>query len=151
MDASPKTALIAALLVVSLPLAVRADGPAPGGDITVNVTTIRNLNGHVICALFDSTENFDKRLPAMKVTVSAAAPSTICVFHGVKTGTYAVTAVHDENDNGQLDKNFFGMPKEGYGVSNNHTYAMHGPAFGESQFSFPGNGSLALAIELRYP
>ena len=151
MDASPKTALIAALLAVSLPPAVRADDPAPGGDITVTVSTLRNLDGHIICALFDSAEGFDKRLPAMKLTVSVAAPTTTCVFHGVQAGTYAVTAVHDENDNGQLDKNFFGMPKEGYGVSNNHTYAMHGPAFGESQFSFPGSGSLALAIELRYP
>ena len=151
MDASPKTALIAALLAVSLPLAARADDPAPGGDITVNVTTIRNLNGHIICALFDSATGFDKRLPAMKLTVNPAAPGTTCVFHGVQAGTYAVTAVHDENDNGQLDKNFFGMPKEGYGVSNNHTYPMHGPAFGESQFSFPGSGNLVLAIELRYP
>lgn len=150
MHAGPKTALFAALVSMTLPLGAQAD-EAAGGDIIVTVSTVRNTAGHIICALFDSAEAFDKRLPAMKVTVSAAAPSTDCVFHGVKAGTYAVTAIHDENDNGQLDKNFFGMPKEGYGVSNNHTYAMHGPAYGESRFSFPGNGALALAVELRYP
>ena len=149
MNAGTRTALLAVLL--AFPLAVLADDSAQGGDITVTVATVRNLNGHILCALFDSVEGFDKRLPAMKLVVSAAAPSTTCVFHGVKAGSYAVTAVHDENDNGQLDKSFFGMPKEGYGVSNNHTYAMHGPAFGESEFSFPGSGSLTLAIELRYP
>lgn len=150
MNAGLKTSLIAALLVLFLPLVARADDVA-GGDITVTVSTVRNLRGHVICALFDSAEAFDKRLPAMKLTVSAATPRMDCVFHGVKPGTYAVTVVHDENDDGKLDTNFFGMPKEGYGVSNNHTYAMHGPAFSESRFAFPGSGDLNLAIDLRYP
>lgn len=150
MNAGTKTALIAALLVASLPLAAWADAAA-GGDIAVTVSTLRNLRGHVICALFDSAEAFDKRLPAMKVSVDPATPSASCVFHGVKPGTYAVTVVHDENDDGKLDTNFFGMPKEGYGVSNNHTYAMHGPVFSESRFAFPGSGNLDLAIDLRYP
>ncbi|HEV2331831.1 MAG TPA: DUF2141 domain-containing protein [Gammaproteobacteria bacterium] len=150
MNAGTKTALIAALLVASLPLAAWADAAA-GGDIAVTVSTLRNLRGHIICALFDSAEAFDKRLPAMKVSVDPATPSANCVFHGVKPGTYAVTVVHDENDDGKLDTNFFGMPKEGYGVSNNHTYAMHGPVFSESRFAFPGSDNLNLAIDLRYP
>lgn len=150
MNLGPRTALFAAIVSLAMPPAAQSYD-AGSGDILITVSTVRNLNGHIICALFDSAEAFDKRLPAMKVTASAATPSTDCVFHGVKAGSYAVTAIHDENDNGQLDKNFFGLPKEGYGVSNNHTYAMHGPAFGESRFSFPGDGALALAIELRYP
>lgn len=32
-------------------------------------------------------------------------------------GTYAVAVVHDTNNNGLLDTNFLGMPKEGYALS----------------------------------
>jgi len=148
MNAGSKTILIAACL---LPLAAQADDAAPGGDITVTVSTVRGLEGHIICALFDSADGFDKRLPVMKVTVSPAIPSVTCVFHGVKAGSYAVTAIHDENDDDKLDKNFFGMPKEGYGVSNNHTYAMHGPSFSESIVAVSGTAETVLSIQLRYP
>lgn len=34
-------------------------------------------------------------------------------------GTYAVKLHIDENENGELDTNFLGIPKEQYGISNN--------------------------------
>jgi uncharacterized protein (DUF2141 family) len=121
------------------------------GDITVTVSTVRNHNGQIVCALFDSAVDFDKRVATAKVAVPASTPAATCVFHNVRPGIYAVTAFHDENGNGRLDKSFFGRPKEGYGVSNNHTYAMHGPVFAESELSVTGSGNLAIAIHLRYP
>jgi len=42
-----------------------------------------------------------------------------CEFPGVAAGTYAVSAFHDENSNGKLDRNFMGIPREGVGASNN--------------------------------
>jgi uncharacterized protein (DUF2141 family) len=41
------------------------------------------------------------------------------VFTNLRPGTYAVIAFHDENDNGKLDENGWGVPTEGYGFSNN--------------------------------
>jgi uncharacterized protein (DUF2141 family) len=35
-------------------------------------------------------------------------------FH-IKPGKYAIAVIHDENCNGKLDTNMFGIPKEGYG------------------------------------
>lgn len=43
-------------------------------------------------------------------------------FNDLLTGTYAVIALHDENTNGEMDKNFIGRPKEGFGTSNNLTF-----------------------------
>ena len=37
----------------------------------------------------------------------------------IPPGTYAVTIHIDENENGELDTNFLGIPKEQYGISNN--------------------------------
>lgn len=143
---------IFALLLPILVLPARAAAPAAvAADITVAVSTVRNHNGEIICALFDTAEGFAKRLPLAKVVARPQIPATTCLFRRVKAGSYAITAIHDENGNGQLDKTFSGKPSEGYGVSNNHTYAMHGPRFNESAFSFSAMHPLSIAIQLRYP
>jgi len=38
-------------------------------------------------------------------------------FTDVPHGEYALWACHDEDEDGELDTNFIGMPKEGVGVS----------------------------------
>jgi len=40
-------------------------------------------------------------------------------FTDLHDGVYAVSVFHDENENQKLDKDFVGIPKEGYGASNN--------------------------------
>jgi uncharacterized protein (DUF2141 family) len=42
---------------------------------------------------------------------------------------------HDENGNGKLDKNVVGIPKEGYGASNNPARKMRPPTFEEAKFA----------------
>jgi uncharacterized protein (DUF2141 family) len=37
------------------------------------------------------------------------------LFSDIKPGNYAIAVIHDENRNGELDTNMFGIPKEGYG------------------------------------
>jgi uncharacterized protein (DUF2141 family) len=86
----------------------------------------------------------------MRLVVPPIQPVTACVFHDVPPGAYMISAVHDENDDGKLDKGLFGMPKEGYGVSNNHTYALKGPDFTESVVQL-GDGLNSISIRLRYP
>jgi uncharacterized protein (DUF2141 family) len=125
--------------------------PAHGAvEVRVEVATLRNSNGHVLCTLFDSEDAYRQLHPTLQLTVEATRPVTTCVFHEVTPGIYMISAIHDENDNGKLDKNFLGMPKEGYGVSNNHTYATKGPVFKESAVEI-GDRRKAIAIQLRYP
>jgi uncharacterized protein (DUF2141 family) len=35
-------------------------------------------------------------------------------FSDIKPGNYAIAVIHDENRNGELDTNMFGIPKEGW-------------------------------------
>jgi uncharacterized protein (DUF2141 family) len=145
-----KTSSIALVLAGAClcPLATMADAQR---DVRVVVATPRNQRGHIICSLFASEEAYLKLRPAQKVVVAPTLPETTCVFHNVDSGTYMMSAIHDENDNQKLDKNLFGMPKEGYGVSNNHTYSMKAPVFSESTFTVSGTSEMVLKIELRYP
>lgn len=71
------------------------------------------------------------------------------MFPNVSAGIYAIAVMHDEKDNRRLDKNFLGVPTEGYGVSNNKTYAMSTPKWSESTFQV-GARDVSLNISLKY-
>ncbi len=72
-----------------------------------------------------------------------------CDFEGIPSGTYALVVLHDENMNGKIDTNWLGVPKEGYGFSNDAKAASGAPSFSQTSFVYDGT-TLNLAITLRY-
>jgi uncharacterized protein (DUF2141 family) len=136
----------AALALCTL-LASSARGDA--STITVHVTNVRSGHGSVMCRLYAGSEGFPgKDVSAASVSAPIVDKTATCAFAGVAPGTYAVSAFHDENGNGKLDRNFIGIPKEGVGVSNNRLHAMGPPKWEESKFVV--SGSATLEIKLRY-
>jgi uncharacterized protein (DUF2141 family) len=120
--------------------------------IHVTVLNIRNGTGTVDCALFDAPKGFPvdvlqsaMRLVAMKVPNTEAR----CDFEDVPSGTYALVVLHDENMNGKLDTNWLGIPKEGYGFSQNAKASFGAPSFSDASFAYDGE-TLAMTITLRY-
>jgi uncharacterized protein (DUF2141 family) len=131
------------------PQAVAA--PGASARVAVNVGTFRNTSGVLACRLYASGEGFPMSPEGgVEQRVPITAKVARCTFEGVAPGTYAVAVVHDENDNGKLDTNFFGAPTEGYGVSNNHTYAFSAPEWDESKFEVSPSKDVGLGIALRY-
>ena len=51
------------------------------------------------------------------------------VFTGLPPGRYAIAIYHDENGNGVMDKNFIGIPSEGFGFSRNARGFAGPPSF----------------------
>jgi len=140
-----------ALLILADPgVVVGQTASCPG--IHVTILNIRNSIGTVDCALFDSPNGFPRevlraamRLMAMKVLNSQAH----CDFEGIPSGTYALVVLHDENMNGKIDTNWVGVPKEGYGFSNDAKIAFGAPSFSDASFIYDGK-TLDLTITLRY-
>ena len=64
-------------------------------------------------------------------------------FKDLPEGTYAVSIFHDENDNGKLDTNFFGIPKEDYGCSNDAKGFMGPPKWKDAIFEFKQNKTIS--------
>jgi uncharacterized protein (DUF2141 family) len=46
--------------------------------------------------------------------------------------------IHDENMNGKLDTNRLGVPKEGYGSSNDVKAVRGAPSFSDASFLYDG-------------
>jgi uncharacterized protein (DUF2141 family) len=107
--------------------------------LTVRVVHARNANGVIRVALFQNADGFPgdatKALRAEPAKIDPRTLTAQAIFTGLPQGNYAVLIFHDENGNGKLDKNIFGIPKEGYGASNNPAKKMRAPTFDEAKFS----------------
>lgn len=124
--------------------------PATSGAITVKVIGLRGSKGKVQCGLWNAERGFPDEQQLRRRSVPIVGGAATCSFEDVPSGTYAVALFHDENENGKLDRGLFGKPMEGYGVSNNKTYALAGPNFRESKFVFNAEAPKLLDVSLRY-
>ncbi len=125
--------------------------PTQTGNITVHIKELRNLNGMVGASLYASKKGFPdtpERSYATLVKKITATEDTF-VFENVPYGTYAISVLHDENGNGKMDKNFFGLPTEGCGISTNPKIGMGGPKYNDSVFTL-NSKQLEMTIGMRY-
>ncbi len=76
-----------------------------------------------------------------KIVPLTGAATIDVPFDSIPDGTYAISVFLDENDNGKLDTNSFGIPKEDYGFSNNVRPLTRSANFNESKFDVKGNGA----------
>lgn len=138
------------LALLGFPVAAASGAACPG--IHVTILDIRNSTGSVACALFESPEGFPReflmkatRVVVIKVHLSQAQ----CDFQGLPPGRYALAVIHDENTNGKLDTNAFGVPTEGYGFSNDARGSGGAPSFAAASMPYDGK-SLMLTLRLTY-
>jgi uncharacterized protein (DUF2141 family) len=123
--------------------------PAVAAQLTVTVDNLRNGEGNVrLSAYASAAEWLDSSAPDNDKVEPARKGSV--VFHfDLPPGTYAVACFHDENANGVFDQNFIGIPKEGFGFSNNVRPFFRAPRFASASFALPPGGT-AITIHMIY-
>ncbi len=148
----PRAATRQALLAACLPFALLAPPAAADGSLPLRleVSSFRNAKGALSCRLFTKAEGFPDGEGVQTVQARIEGAQASCGFANLAPGTYAVAVVHDENGYGRLDRNLLGIPAEGYGVSNNRTYAMSSPKWDESKFVVAPGEPVLLRVNLRY-
>jgi uncharacterized protein (DUF2141 family) len=102
--------------------------------VTVRVLDIRPEKGGVLrTGLYRAPgDGFPGRAPFANMDASPAASESTLTFD-VVPGKIAVAVHHDANANGKLDTNFIGIPREGYGFSNDPRPRFRAPRFSEAQ------------------
>ena len=143
--------MLAAAAPASAPVVVLAARRIPDARLRVRVTGLRDSTGQVICTLYDSPGAFpsDSNRAVGHAVVAIRDRGAECDFAGIAPGKYALVAFHDENSNGEFDRTWFGMPKEGYAFSNNVRPVFAPPSFKAAAFDYAG-GELWLTIAMRY-
>jgi uncharacterized protein (DUF2141 family) len=117
--------------------------------LQVTVTNIKGAKGNIIVGIFDSDEKFLKE-PLDGRMAKANGDSITVVFENLKPGKYAVSVLHDANKNKDLDKNKLGIPKEGFGFSNNVTGAIGPPSFERAIIDLTPDKALDIGIKMKY-
>ena len=119
------------------------------GTIRVEISGIDEPKGLMSIGLYQDEKGFPDDGKEYKGTdVEVTGQTVVHTFNDVPFGTYAIAIFHDTNSNGKLDKNFLGIPKEGYAFSNNVFGTFGPPDFKDTSFEFAG--SKMIRIEMRY-
>lgn len=103
-----------------------------GITITVTIDNVKNNNGHVLLGLH-SEETFMKGQGIQRAKSEIKDGKIMATFTDVPSGTYAIMALHDANDNERMDFEPSGMPSESYGMSKN-PMSYGPPQFEEAKF-----------------
>lgn len=116
-------------------------------NMTVIVKNVKGDAGTVRLAVYNSEDQFMKKEIAA-AEVKAVNGQTVAIFKNLALGTYAISVMHDANDNKELDSNFIGVPKEGFGFSNDAMGMFGPPDFKKASFEYSGKQDVV--ISLRY-
>lgn len=145
--------LIAPPVVAQTPPSAAASSPV---ILSVHVTSLRNAKGMAIVALHNTDKGFQNDVAVQSKTVDLSKSLTgkardiTVTFLGVAPGTYAVSILHDENNNNKVDTHWYKKPKEGVAVSNNPRPKMRAPRWSEAKFDIPATGK-DIEIAVWYP
>lgn len=134
------------MLLASMVVVMAA--PAGAADLSVAVGNVRNDHGLVRVAVC-TQDTFLKRGCPFTGSEPARPGQVTVTVRGIPPGTYAVQAYHDENENRQVDRNFFGLPEEGIGFSNDAPIRFGPPSYADAALAI-GDGGGTTALKLRY-
>jgi uncharacterized protein (DUF2141 family) len=118
---------------------------------TVEINGLKSNKGKCLVYVYKTKNGFPTYTKYASSVVTATIQNGSCsaVLKDMLTGEHAILVVHDANDNGKMDTNFLGMPKEGIGTSNNAKSSFGPPSFDDSKFKIDGKPML-LKITLKY-
>jgi len=118
--------------------------PRDSGTLTVEFEIAKYSKGKIYVALYSSADSFLKK-PIKGTIITVTNGKATATFENVAAGTYAVSSFYDKNDNGKLDTNFLGIPKEPTAMSNNAKGSFGPPKFKDAKFVLNSNTTIQIA------
>jgi len=121
--------LIAVILGATTFVAEAADSV-----LRVSIVGTKPNFGQLLVSVFDSPAAYMKA-PVESRTNPVGKDGSETLEFLVAPGDFAVSVVYDEDRDGELTTNFFGIPSEKYGFSNNAKASFGPPSWDHARFS----------------
>jgi len=121
-------------------------------SLTIEIDEFRNpKEGNILIAIFTDQLNFKNDISLKNWTVPKEKLINGVFRETVKLplGEYGIAILDDEDINGKMSYNFFGIPKEGYGFSDFNHSGFKKPMFSDFKFSVSDSTDI-IRIKLRY-
>lgn len=109
--------------------------------LKVQVIGLKNNKGKILLQVFN-----EKDEPIIGKTATIHNKECNIFIPDLKQGKYSIRYFHDENGNEKLDTNWLGLPKEGYGFSNNATSMFGTPSIKDRLFIVKSNKNIVLKV-----
>ena len=119
------------------------------GNLIINISGFPSSDGFAMVALHNSEESYEggEVSAIAKTKIMVVDRKVQVVFTNLPYGWYGVSLYHDENGDGQIDKNAMGIPKEAYGFSNNAKGIFGKPDYQDVKFEL-NSAEKQIAINL---
>jgi uncharacterized protein (DUF2141 family) len=128
------------LLMISLASSASEDPESVlNTALRIEVTGLQSAEGNIYIAVYDSKDTWlgkETVLEQQVVIVEARSEDGLVSTElDLPPGEYALSIYHDTNDNGDLDTNFIGIPKEPVALSNNARPKFGPPKYKDAVFT----------------
>jgi uncharacterized protein (DUF2141 family) len=105
--------------------------------LTLVIQNLRSADAPVMVGLYNKKERFLKLEAQLKEYKFIPVGNTLTAqITDREYGEYAIAVYQDENSSGKIDKNFIGIPKEGYCFSNNIKPKTKAPSYKDCKFDY---------------
>ena len=108
------------------------------GTLVIEIQGLQQATGNVYVAVYASESTWlgDEPVTTKKVAIADARDGDLVRSElQLPPGEYAISAFHDENDDGKLTTNLIGIPKEPIAVSNNAVGKFGPPKYKDAVFT----------------
>lgn len=134
--------LLCVFLILGLRLNLHAE------TLKVTVLELPSQKGKVLYLLFQNEDGFpDKKANSIRSGSLDLNNGNEFEIKDLPIGNYALSLIHDENENDKLDTNFIGIPKEAFGFSNDPKVYFGAPSFEKTSFPFTNDQNLIVKMK----
>jgi uncharacterized protein (DUF2141 family) len=136
---------------MALPISVLAQDTCVG-SIKIVLTNLQNKTGSVEIGVYGNPEGwpYNPEYNFVFKKDSLVNRSIVFTVDSISCGSRAISVLDDENENHSMDYNVIGIPKEGWGFSNNPSFLrLKEPPFEECAFNL-SNGTEEVPINMNY-
>lgn len=108
------------------------------GILTVEISGLKEATGNVYIAVYDSESTWlgEDALMTKKLSIADALDGDLVRTElQLPLGKYGLSVFYDSDNDGELDTNFFGMPREPIALSNNAVGKLGPPEFEDAVFT----------------
>jgi uncharacterized protein (DUF2141 family) len=120
-------------------------------SVQIRIINLKDSAGIINLAIYRDDRSFDEDKPFMakKFSKQLVKNGELSVSISLEKGVYGIALLDDKNDDGRMEYNILGIPREGFGFSDFYPRGLKRPDF--SDFDFELKDSIRhILIRVKY-
>lgn len=119
----------------------------PGSSLSFTISNITSVTGPLMIEVMASEASFQGDEPAIANMILPAQLGEVAVhIDQFPAGEYAIRVMQDLDNNGELNTNMLGLPREPWGMSNNAAGSFGPPKWQDARFTLPANAEQSIKL-----